>query len=105
MNTNYFHILLAFIRGSRKDCNMSDKQQLFKTRLVPGKAGSGKLFEEEFAVDDGPVECLSMTFENDKKRQEYFLKKLCKKVKDQEFRKIEGLPIGEDEDIMALSDP
>jgi hypothetical protein len=35
---------------------MSDKQQqLFKTRFVPGKAGSGKLFEEEFVFDDGPV--------------------------------------------------
>ena len=33
---------------------MSDKQQqLFKTRLVPGKTGPGKLFEEEFVVDDG----------------------------------------------------
>jgi hypothetical protein len=35
---------------------MSNKQrQLFKTRIVPGKAGSGKLFEEEFVVNDGPV--------------------------------------------------
>lgn len=85
---------------------MSYKQkQLFKTRIVPGKAGSGKLFEEEFVVDDGPVECLGMTFENDEKRREYFLKKLRKKLKDPEFRKIEGFPIGEDEDIIALSDP
>ncbi len=85
---------------------MSDKQQqLFKTRLVPGKEGSGKLFEEEFVVDDGPVECLGMTFENDEKRREYFLEKLRDKLKDPEFRKIEGFPIGEDEDILALSDP
>ena len=85
---------------------MSDKQQqLFKTRLVPGKPGSGKLFEEEFVVDDGPVECLGMTFENDEKRRGYFLEKLREKLKDPEFRKIEGFPIGEDEDILALSDP
>lgn len=85
---------------------MSDKQQqLFKTRLVPGKEGSGKLFEEEFVVDDGPVECLGTTFENDEKRREYFLEKLREKLKDPEFRKIEGFPIGEDEDILALSDP
>jgi DNA modification methylase len=85
---------------------MSDKQQqLFKTRLVPGKEGSGKLFEEEFVVDDGPVECLGMTFENDEQRREYFLEKLREKLKDPEFRKIEGFPIGEDEDILALSDP
>jgi DNA modification methylase len=52
-----------------------------------------------------PVECLGMTFENDEKRREYFLEKLRNKLKDPEFRKIEGFPIGEDEDILALSDP
>ena len=51
---------------------MSDKQkQLFKTRIVPSKEGSGNLFEEECVTDDGPVECLGMTFENDEKRREY----------------------------------
>ncbi len=29
----------------------------------------------------GPVECLGMTFENDEKRQEYFLEKLREKLK------------------------
>ena len=53
----------------------------------------------------GPVNCLGMTFENDEKRREYFLEKLREKLKDPEFRKIEGFPIGEDEDILALSDP
>jgi len=52
-----------------------------------------------------PVECLGMTFENDEKRREYFLEKLREKLKDPEFRKIEGFPIGENEDILALSDP
>ena len=46
-----------------------------------------------------------MTFENDEKRREYFLEKLKQKLKDPEFRKIEGFPIGEDEDILRLSDP
>ena len=46
-----------------------------------------------------------MTFENDEKRREYFLEKLREKLKDLEFRKIEGFPIGEDDDILALSDP
>jgi DNA modification methylase len=55
--------------------------------------------------DSGPVTCLGMTFENDEKRREYFLEKLREKLKDPEFRKIEGFPIGEDEDILALSDP
>jgi len=57
------------------------------------------------AKPQGPVECLGMTFENDEKRREYFLEKLREKLKDPEFRKIEGFPIGSDEDILALSDP
>ena len=57
------------------------------------------------AKPQGPVECLGMTFENDETRREYFLGKLREKLKDPEFRKIEGFPIGEDEDILALSDP
>jgi DNA modification methylase len=54
---------------------------------------------------EGPVECLGMEFENDEARREYFLNILREKLKDSEFRKIEGFPIGEDEDILALSDP
>jgi DNA modification methylase len=67
----------------------------------------GDLFnlEPEAPRPTGPVECLGMTFENDEKRREYFLEKLREKLKDPEFRKIEGFPIGEDEDILALSDP
>ena len=57
------------------------------------------------AVQQGPVECLGMTFENDEKRREYFLEKLREKLKDPEFRQIEGFPIGSDEDILAMSDP
>lgn len=53
----------------------------------------------------GAVECLGMTFEGDEARREYFLEKLREKLKDPEFRKIEGFPIGSDEDILALSDP
>ena len=64
------------------------------------------LFDDEQQVDaTGPVECLGMTFENDEKRREYFLEKLREKLKDPKFRKIEGFPIGDDEDILALSDP
>ncbi len=55
--------------------------------------------------NDGPVECLGMTFPNDQARREYFLGKLKEKLKDPEFRKIEGFPIGTDEDILAMSDP
>ena len=65
-----------------------------------------KSYEERLQEEKKkPVECLGMTFENDEKRREYFLEKLRDKLKDPEFRKIEGFPIGEDEDILALSDP
>jgi len=52
-----------------------------------------------------PVECLGLTFPNDQARREHFLGILKEKLKDPEFRKIEGFPIGTNEDILALSDP
>ena len=55
--------------------------------------------------DQAPVTCLGMTFKNDDARRAHFTQELRKKLKDPEFRKIEGFPIGEDEDILALSDP
>jgi hypothetical protein len=65
-----------------------------------------KSYEEKLKEEKNkPVECLGMTFPNDEARREYFLDKLREKLKDPEFRKIEGFPIGEDEDILALSDP
>jgi DNA modification methylase len=53
----------------------------------------------------GPVECLGMTFPDDNARRKHFLGILREKLNDPEFRKIEGFPIGTDEDILALSDP
>lgn len=64
-----------------------------------------ELFDKGSEADQGPVECLGMTFPNDQARREYFLEKLREKLKDPEFRQIEGFPIGEDEDILAMSDP
>jgi DNA modification methylase len=64
------------------------------------------LFENETPEQrSGPVECLGMTFENDEARREHFLGRLRQKLEDPEFRKIEGFPLGSDEDILALSDP
>jgi hypothetical protein len=60
---------------------------------------------EKDAAAQGPVECLGMTFPNDEARRTYFLEKLREKLKDPAFRKIEGFPLGEDEAILALSDP
>ena len=52
-----------------------------------------------------PVECLGIAFPNDAARREHFLGLLAAKLKDHEFRKIEGFPLGTDEDILAISDP
>jgi hypothetical protein len=79
-------------------------------RLFRDPSGQEHMFEKSLeeeleARKNAPVECLGMTFPNDEKRREYFLDKLREKLKDPEFRKIEGFPIGSDEDILALSDP
>jgi 16S rRNA G966 N2-methylase RsmD len=63
------------------------------------------LLTVESTNTQGPVECLGMTFENDDARRAYFLERLREKLKDPEFRKIEGFPKGSDEDILRLSDP
>lgn len=64
-------------------------------------------FKDEQNVQDyeaeGPVTCLGMTFANDSERRAYFREELRKKLP--ELKKIEGFPIGEDEDIINLSDP
>lgn len=59
-------------------------------------------FEEK---KTGPVKCLGVEFENDEARRDHFTEELRKKLQDPEFRKIEGFPIGSDEDILNLSDP
>ena len=65
-----------------------------------------KSYKEELeAKRNKKVECLGMTFKNDDARREHFLGILREKLKDLEFRKIEGFPTGEDEDILVLSDP
>jgi len=70
------------------------------------KSSQSSLFtEKQTEKPHGPVECLGMTFENDEARRAYFLEKLRERLKDPGFRKIEGFPIGADEDILALSDP
>lgn len=47
--------------------------------------------------------CLGKTFSNEEERREYFRNELREKLP--ELKKIDGFPIGEDEDIIALSDP
>ncbi|MFC6477477.1 DNA methyltransferase [Pseudomonas asuensis] len=53
----------------------------------------------------GPVECLGQTFPSDQARREHYLKLLAEKLKDPEFRKQDGFPLGTDEAILTMSDP
>nr|MBZ4218643.1 site-specific DNA-methyltransferase [Chlorobium sp.] len=85
---------------------MNSKQEaLFKTEMVPAKDGSGQLFEEQMVQNATPVTCLGKTFPDDEARRANFTELLAEKLRDPEFRKIEGFPIGTDEDILKLSDP
>lgn len=58
---------------------------------------------EDVKLVSQPVTCLGMTFESDDARRAYFREELRKKLP--ELRNIEGFPIGEDDDIINLSDP
>jgi DNA modification methylase len=61
------------------------------------------LINEQPKADNAPVVCLGITFENEEARREYFREELRKKLP--ELKQIEGFPIAENEDIIALSDP
>ncbi|MGQ7890678.1 DNA methyltransferase [Paenibacillus sp. WC2504] len=63
----------------------------------------GTLFEMKNETQTGPITCLGLTFESDEARRAYFTEELRGKLP--ELKKIEGFPIGEDEEILALSDP
>ena len=63
------------------------------------------LQQEKIVKTSGPVTCLGQTFASDEERRKHFTALLREKLQDPEFRKIEGFPHGEDEDILNLSDP
>lgn len=58
---------------------------------------------EDVNLTPRSVTCLGMTFDSDDARREYFRNELRNKLP--ELRQIEGFPIGEDDDIINLSDP
>ncbi len=71
--------------------------------MVKSEAAAG-LFPAPAAKEkSGPVECLGLTFESDEERREYFLKRLKEKLP--ELRQRPDFPMGEDDDILRLSDP
>ncbi|MBT9173640.1 MAG: hypothetical protein DDT21_02041 [Syntrophomonadaceae bacterium] len=76
--------------------SMKDAQQSQQTILE---------MDQPATRNSGAVTCLGLVFPNEEERRRYFLNLLREKLQDPEFRKIEGFPIGSDEDILALSDP
>lgn len=76
---------------------MTDKSQdLFDSEALFNEAESN-------STAKGPVVCLGKTFANDDERRAFFREELRTKLP--ELKKIEGFPIGEDDDIIKLSDP
>jgi len=78
--------------------------------LFRDPTGQKRMFEKSYQEEleeqaEKPVECLGQTFANDQERRAYFTERLREHLQDPAFRQIEGFPIGEDEDILALSDP
>ena len=87
---------------------MNDKKSPRANIQSPRSENQGELtldFGPETLDSRKPVTCLGIEFPNDDARRSYFLEKLRDRLRDPEFRKIEGFPIGSDEDILALSDP
>lgn len=62
-------------------------------------------FFQNHATKSGPVECLGQTFPSEQARREHYLALLAEKLRDAEFRKIEGFPQGTNEAILAMSNP
>lgn len=63
------------------------------------------LFSDKKNITSGPIECMGLKFENDHARREYFSKRLAEKLRDPDFRKLDGFPYGSDDDIVNSSDP
>ena len=78
---------------------MKEKQGVLFSAEEMNRIEKGNLWNQP----TGPVTVLGMTFENDEERRKYFRDELRKRLP--ELRKIEGFPIGEDDDIVNLSDP
>ena len=53
--------------------------------------------------NDNTITVLGKTFNSEEERRDYFREELRKKLP--ELKQMEGFPIGEDEDILNLSDP
>ena len=61
--------------------------------------------DERYIQEPIIKEGAEIAYDAQEERRGKYLKRLAQYLKDPEFRKIEGFPIGTDEAILALSDP
>ena len=57
------------------------------------------LFTGKKSAPAGAVECLGLRFDSDEARRDYFREQLREKLRDPEFRRTPGFPIGSDEEL------
>ena len=92
-------------RTSMKKTKGSSARQLFRDPSGQGHMFEKSLQEELEEEATQRVECFGQVFPSATARRQHFLCLLAEKLKEPEFRKIEGFPVGSDEDILAMSDP
>ncbi len=63
------------------------------------------LLDSQRSPGSGPVECLGRVFPDEESRRSHFLARLREHLLEPGFRQGEGFPLGEVEEILALSDP
>lgn len=74
-----------------------------QTSIFSEEEMNGLVSEPQTSYGEGEVNVLGISFPNDEERRRYFREELRRYLP--ELRKIEGFPIGSDDDIIALSDP
>lgn len=79
----------------------NDNNNLLFSQEEMERMEPNNLFHPDYQKES--VTCLGMTFDSEDARREYFREELRKKLP--ELKQIEGFPIGEEDDIINLSDP
>lgn len=76
------------------------------SRNQPGLFGPGDQLDlPEAAPARGKVEALGQQFDSDQDRRSHFQARLQELLRDPEFRRQPGFPLGDDQAILAMSDP
>ncbi len=76
------------------------------SRNQPGLFGPGDQLDlTEATPARGKVEALGQQFDSDQDRRSHFQARLQELLRDPEFRRQPGFPLGDDQAILAMSDP